>query len=87
MLPKGINHTFLGSILRREREAGAFTQEQLGAKFSPPISFQQVQKYEYGTNEISLAKFVQWCRACGSSPMSVLAEAMAMKSKTKGDRP
>lgn len=48
---------FFGSRLRSMRRLRALTQTELGEQIG--VSFQQVQKYERGTNRISLSKAVR----------------------------
>lgn len=43
----------LGANLRRQRCLAKFSQEKLGQLLDPPVSFQQVQKYESGINRLS----------------------------------
>lgn len=85
MLPQGF-HQKLGSILRKEREAASLTQPQIGAKLTPPVSYQQVGLYESGAHKINVGKLVEWCAACNASPMRVLADALS-QTPEKGDRP
>ncbi len=48
-----------GKNLRRIREVAGITQMQLGEALG--ISFQQIQKYEKGTNRLSVSRIVEAC--------------------------
>jgi transcriptional regulator with XRE-family HTH domain len=49
----------VGNHLRSYRNAAGMSQAELGEKLG--VSFQQVQKYEKGTNHLSLAKAIAVC--------------------------
>lgn len=57
----------LGSRIRLRRRELGFSQEQLARAVG--ITFQQVQKYEHGTNRVSFSRLVEISRAlnCGVS--------------------
>lgn len=57
----------LGSRIRLRRRDLGFSQEQLARAVG--ITFQQVQKYEHGTNRVSFSRLVEIARAlnCGVS--------------------
>lgn len=57
----------LGSRIRLRRRELGFSQEQLARAVG--ITFQQVQKYEHGTNRVSFSRLVEISRAlsCGIS--------------------
>lgn len=59
----------VGIRLRNFRKAAEMSQERLGAECG--ISFQQIQKYEKGTNRISVSMLWQLSRAL-HVPMSKL---------------
>jgi transcriptional regulator with XRE-family HTH domain len=52
---------YLGAQMRDRRNALGLTQEALGKKLG--VSFQQVQKYEGGTNRVSAARLFEICKA------------------------
>lgn len=50
----------VGSRVRRERLLKKITQEYLAERLG--ITFQQIQKYENGTNRISISRLVHICQ-------------------------
>jgi transcriptional regulator with XRE-family HTH domain len=52
--------------MRQQREACELSQTQLGEKLS--VSFQQVQKYERGTNRLSASAMWAACQALEVEP-------------------
>lgn len=50
--PNGISKQ-VGLRIRAQRLAKAMTQKQLGENLDPPVTFQQVQRYEHGTDRLS----------------------------------
>jgi transcriptional regulator with XRE-family HTH domain len=59
----------LGLAIRLRRHAGGMNQARLGEAIG--VSFQQVQKYERGTNRISVSTLVRMCGALGCSVSAV----------------
>ena len=57
----------VGAKMRSLRKSQKMSQEALGQKLSPPITFQQVQKYERGTNRVSASKLFQIAEILGKS--------------------
>jgi transcriptional regulator with XRE-family HTH domain len=51
--------TLIGQRIKLRRTELNLSQIALGAALNPPISFQQVQKYEQGTNRLSCATAIQ----------------------------
>lgn len=49
----------LGALLRQRRIELGWSQMALGKKID--LTFQQVQKYENGTNQLSVARLLQLC--------------------------
>src|SRR4030081_3748564 len=49
----------VGSRVRMRRKMLGLSQEKLGDALEPPVSFQQVQKYEKGTNRIRASRLQQ----------------------------
>lgn len=64
---------FVGDRLRARRQARGFSQRKLGEKLG--VSFQQIQKYERGTNRISVAALVRAAAAL-NTPMSFFFEGI-----------
>lgn len=52
-----------GDVLRNLRETARLTQSELAERVG--ISYQQVQKYEYGGSEMTLTRLSQIARALG----------------------
>lgn len=50
----------LGSLLRQRRHELGLSQSDLGKKLD--LTFQQIQKYENGTNQLSVSRLIQICR-------------------------
>ncbi len=62
----------VGLRMRTLRKAKGMSQEQLGRALS--ITFQQIQKYERGTNRISASMLVKAARALGVAPAVLLPD-------------
>ncbi|WP_158916361.1 helix-turn-helix domain-containing protein [Caulobacter sp. S45] len=62
----------VGLRLRTLRKSRGMSQEQLGRALG--ITFQQIQKYERGTNRISASMLVKSARALAVAPTSLLPE-------------
>lgn len=56
----------VGSRLRFLREANGLSQATLAGKVG--VTFQQIQKYEQGSNRISASKLWQFCEAFDVAP-------------------
>lgn len=62
----------VGHNVRMRRNQIGMSQETLGEKVG--ITFQQVQKYEKGTNRISASRLVEISRALGVKPAALLPD-------------
>jgi transcriptional regulator with XRE-family HTH domain len=62
----------VGFRLRTLRKSKGMSQEQLGRSLG--ITFQQIQKYERGTNRISASMLVKSARALSVSPNALLPD-------------
>ncbi len=62
----------VGLRVRTLRKKNGMSQEKLGSMLG--ITFQQIQKYERGTNRISASMLVKAARALEVSPASLLPE-------------
>lgn len=62
----------LGEHIKQARIAAGMSQMELGAKLG--ITFQQVQKYEWGKNRVSAARLAQISTALGRSVTWFYAE-------------
>ncbi len=60
----------VGITIRRLRKERGMSQEGLGRALG--ITFQQIQKYERGTNRISASMMVKAARALGAQPSDLL---------------
>jgi transcriptional regulator with XRE-family HTH domain len=60
---------YIGARMRDGRIALGLSQDELGEKLS--VSFQQVQKYEKGTNRVSAARLFDICEALDVSLASM----------------
>ena len=60
---------YIGARMRDRRIALGLTQEELGQKLG--VSFQQVQKYENGSNRVSAARLFEICEALDVSLASM----------------
>ena len=63
----------LGRRLRVIRKTAGLSQEQMAEKVG--ISFQQIQKYEWGTNRMSVARMVQIAAAL-DQPASMFIDGL-----------
>lgn len=62
----------LGELVRLYRLSAGLSQVELGQ--SAGISYQQIQKYESGSNKVSVSRLFDVASALGVSPSDVLAE-------------
>lgn len=56
-------NAYVGERLRYARRMRQLSQKELGAELAKPITFQQVQKYERGTNRISVGVLEEFAEA------------------------
>lgn len=62
----------IGALVRKIRRRANLTQDELAGKAN--VSYQQVQKYERGTNRITVSKFIEIMRACDVPPLVAFAQ-------------
>ena len=62
----------IGSVLKRLRTEAKMSQTDVAKKLG--ISFQQIQKYEVGSNRVSTATLIKLSEALGLMPVYVLDE-------------
>jgi len=62
----------LGSRIRLRRRELGFSQEQLARGVG--ITFQQVQKYEHGTNRVSFSRLVEIAQALSCSIVDIVGD-------------
>lgn len=60
----------VGSRIRLRRTMLGMSQEKLGESLG--ITFQQIQKYEKGTNRIAVSTLLDICRALDVAPIDIL---------------
>lgn len=60
----------IGSRLRKLRMARGMSQTVLAEGLN--ITFQQVQKYEYGRNRLSCATMLKACEILGCEPLDIV---------------
>jgi transcriptional regulator with XRE-family HTH domain len=61
--------TYIGSRMRERRLELEMSQDALGKELG--VSFQQIQKYEKGTNRVSAARLFAICKALNVSLSSM----------------
>ena len=62
-----------GNIIRRLRKAAGMSQMKLAERIG--ISYQQVQKYEYGTSKLTIDRLHQICKALNVSIITFFEDA------------
>jgi transcriptional regulator with XRE-family HTH domain len=69
----------IGQKIRARRLAEGMSQQTLGEKLG--VSFQQVQKYEKGTNRVSYSRLMQIAKALGESVTFFFVDPNPVTSK------
>lgn len=64
----------LGAKIRAFRNMANISQADLGAALDPPVSFQQIQKYEKGMNRVTHTKLMQICKALNCTVADMMAD-------------
>ena len=64
----------LANALKTARARAGLSQVELARRVG--ITFQQIQKYERGSNRVVFSRFIQLCEALETSPDAMLAEAL-----------
>ncbi len=62
----------IGKRVRAAREAVGMSQTDVARSFSIPVTFQQIQKIEHGTNRLSLSRAIELVKITGK-PLSYFA--------------
>ncbi len=62
----------MGELLRDARLVAGYTQKQLSQKAG--ISYQQIQKYEAGTNRVSVSRLFDLCHLLNVSPVELISK-------------
>ena len=71
--------TFVGGRIKQRRKAFGLSQTELGEALG--VTFQQIQKYERGTNAVASTRIVDLCRALEMTPN----ELFGVSSKIDGE--
>ncbi len=71
----------IGAAVRDTRKARGMSQTELGNHIH--VTFQQVQKYEKGTNRIAVSTLLDICRALDVAPMDILTGLIDPDQKTE----
>lgn len=75
----------IGTNLRQMRLDKALSQDFVGAMLNPPVSGQQVQKYEKGINRVSAAQLVDFAKGFNVKPEDFLnIEVVSIAGKPLG---
>lgn len=72
----------IGKMIRTERLAAGMSQTKLGDALG--ITFQQIQKYEKGTNRVGTGTFIVIAKALGVTPVSMFSHVVG-KAMEAGD--
>lgn len=76
-------NVLIGANLRRKRQEKDISQEELAKALTPPVSYQQIQKYEIGTNRISSSTLYYIAKALGCDVLDFYDQAEElMQGKT-----
>ena len=73
----------IGGRLRQARKARGLSQTQLGESIG--VTFQQIQKYERGTNRISSSALILLARALQISPLELMGETIEGRKEMDWD--
>lgn len=73
MTPAELNQR-LGAVIRQKRVLLGLSQEALAKRVG--VTFQQVQKYEKGSNQVGFSMLVELARALQTSAPSMVAAAL-----------
>jgi transcriptional regulator with XRE-family HTH domain len=74
----------LGLALRLRRHRTGLSQTDVGKAIG--VSFQQLQKYERGTNRVSFSTLMRLCEALGCSAAALVADVEQIVGGTKAAR-
>ena len=75
--------TRVGAVIKARRLALGLSQQKLAAGLG--ITFPQVQKYENGTNRVSVSRLTQTAEILRISPLALFAQATGDTSPVTGD--
>lgn len=71
----------IGVAVRDARKARGMSQTELGNHIH--VTFQQVQKYEKGTNRVAVSTLLDICRALDVAPIDILTGLIDPDKKTE----
>ena len=71
----------IGAAVRDTRKARGMSQTELGNHIH--VTFQQVQKYEKGTNRIAVSTLLDICRALDVAPIDILTGLVDLDQKSE----
>lgn len=71
----------IGARLKELRIERELTQCEVGDRLG--VSFQQIQKYELGTNDMSIPRLIHFCRALGIEPQVVIDSVWLLEAPDK----
>ena len=74
----------LGKVIRHARARAGLSQSKLGQRVG--ITFQQVQKYERGTNRVHFTRLLDLCAALDLTPEDLLREYREVVEETATTR-
>ncbi|QXZ79627.1 helix-turn-helix domain-containing protein [Rhizobium sp. L51/94] len=72
----------IGEKLRDFRKMAGISQQIMGADIG--VTFQQIQKYEKGTNRVSVSALVLICQRLGITPMDVIGPYFGKTDEAEG---
>lgn len=70
----------VGNYIRDARREAGVSQTSLGETVG--VTFQQIQKYERGSNRVTVERFVKICRALDISSTEALADILDLSWRT-----
>lgn len=59
---------YAGEQLRKARKSAGISQDALAHKLQQPVTFQQIQKYERGSNRLAASRIWEFSEALGLTP-------------------
>ena len=75
----------IGQRIRLRRLELRMGQREVGAALNPPVTFQQVQKYEQGVSRMACSTAIQMCEILKIDPNELLGVKSAVKQAIDPD--
>ena len=72
----------VGAKIKARRRLLGMSQDTLAARLG--VTFQQIQKYEKGSNRVSVPKLIQICKVLGCAPATFIEPHLDAQSITGG---